>query len=85
MELVWSQGWPGLALMCCSHEGCHGEQTLCLPEQPTEAGEGGGITLFVPDCSEDFMSCPSGEWTWAEHPQQRVLGKLCPPGLRALN
>lgn len=44
----------------------------------------GGITLFFgPGCAEEFMSCPCGEWTWAEHHQHRVLGKLCPPGFGA--
>lgn len=44
----------------------------------------GGITLFFgPGCAEEFMSCPCGEWTWAEHHQHCVLGKLCPPGFGA--
>lgn len=79
---VRSQGWPegpGLALMCCSR----GEWTLSLPEYPTGAWEGGNYTFFAPGCAEEFMSCPSGEWTWAEHHQHCVLGKLCPPGFGA--
>ena len=39
----------------------------------------GGVTLAFLDCCEEFMSCPAGGWTWAEHHQHHVLGNLCPP------